>query len=135
MIRIAALALALAFAPASAVHAQGSEADAFTTLIADYEAFLEERDIMTRGRRGDLDAASRWPDASFEAVEAWDEAMAGFHARLEDIDPATLTGTDVASHAVLAYTLRTATELPRAQSAMTPSPMIADFIPPPISPP
>lgn len=120
MIRTFALALALTLAPAFVAPVQAEEPDAFTNLIADYEAFLEERDIMTRGRRGDLDAASRWPDSSFEAVAAWDEAMAGFHARLEDIDTSALARTDVASHAVLAYTLRTAIELPRARSAMTP---------------
>jgi uncharacterized protein (DUF885 family) len=120
MIRTFVLVFALAVAPAATAHAQPEETSALTALIADYEAFLEERDVMTRGRRGDLDAASRWPDAGFEAVAAWDEAMAGFHARLEAIDPSTLTGTDIASHAVLAYTLRSAIELPRAQSAMIP---------------
>ena len=120
MIRTAVLALALTLAPAFVAPVQADEPSAFITLIADYEAFLEERDIMTRGRRGDLDAASRWPDAGFEAAAEWDEAMAGFHARLEEIDASVLTGTDVASHAVLAYTLRTAVELPRTRTALTP---------------
>jgi len=78
MIRTFALALALAFTPSVAAQAQSEEPGPFTVLIADYEAFLEERDVMTRGRRGDLDAASRWPDASFEAVAEWDAAMAVF---------------------------------------------------------
>ncbi|KAA5803414.1 DUF885 domain-containing protein [Alkalicaulis satelles] len=120
MIRTAALALALAFSPVLAPESRSASPDAFAQLVADYEAFLDERDLNARARRGDLEAAARWPDAGFEAVESWDAAMADFYARLAEIDASALTGTDVASHAVLSYTLRTAVELPRARTAMTP---------------
>jgi len=92
----------------------------FTALVAEYEAHEAERDVITRGRRGDLDAASRWPDASFEAVAAHDQAMAGFLERLEGIDPDALPADDAANYAVLAYLLESAAAIPATRTALTP---------------
>ncbi|XBQ17070.1 MAG: DUF885 domain-containing protein [Oceanicaulis sp.] len=111
---IVLLAVLLA-APAFADPAEDLEA-----LIADYEAFNEARDVIGKGRRGDLDAASRWPDASYEAVAARDSAMAEFLARLEAIDPGALPGDQAASYAVLAYLLESAAAIPSTRAAMTP---------------
>jgi uncharacterized protein (DUF885 family) len=110
----ASLALVLS-APAFADPVEDFEA-----LIADYEAFIEERNVNARARRGDLEAAAQWPDASFDAAETWDEAMVAFDARVDAIDPGALPGAHQASYAVLAYNLDTAVEVPRARTARMP---------------
>lgn len=97
-----------------------TRASEFSHLVADYEAFNNERNVMQRGRRGDLDAASIWPDVSFEAIEDTDAAMAGFKQRLDAIDPATLEGTDRASYAVLDYALESAIAIPSSMRMMIP---------------
>lgn len=115
ILRAAATFAVLFTAPAFA----DPDAD-FDALIADYEAFTAERDVITRGRRGDLDAAARWPDVGFEAVAEADAAMTGFAARLDAIDPTDLPDEDQASYAVLDYVLDSAVAIPRERSAMTP---------------
>ena len=109
-------ALLIAVTPA----AFADPAEDFAALIADYEAHEAERDVITRGRRGDLEAASRWPDASFEAVTAHDRAMAGFLQRLEGVDPAALPDDQAASYAVLAYLLESSAAIPATRTALTP---------------
>jgi len=108
-------AVLLAPAPAFADPAQDFEA-----LVADYEAFNQTRNVIQRGRDGDLEAAAQWPDAGFEAVAEADAAMAGFEAGLERIDAGALPETDQASYAVLAYLLDSATAIPGATEAMIP---------------
>ncbi|MCR9129161.1 MAG: DUF885 domain-containing protein [Alphaproteobacteria bacterium] len=103
--------------PASAF---ADPAEDFAALIADFEAHEAERDVITRGRRGDLEAASRWPDASFDAVAAHDQAMAGFLERLEGIDPEALPDDQAANYAVLAYLLESAAAIPATRTALTP---------------
>jgi len=110
----ASLSLAIA-APAFADPVEDFEA-----LIAEYEAFTEERNVNARARRGDLEAAAQWPDASFEAVESWDDAMSGFDTRIDAIDAADLGADHQASYAVLAYILDSATAIPRTRTAMIP---------------
>ncbi len=110
----ASLALVLS-APAFA-----NPVEDFEALIADYEAFVDERNLGARARRGDLEAAAQWPDASFEAVASWDEAMVAFDERVDAIDPADLPEVHQASYAVMAYNLDTAVEVPRNQSAHFP---------------
>ena len=95
-------------------------AEDFAALIADYEAHEAARDVIRRGRRGDLEAASVWPDASFEAVAAHDRAMAGFLERLEAIDPDALPDDQAANYAVLAYQLESAAAIPASRAALTP---------------
>ncbi|TGY92340.1 DUF885 domain-containing protein [Marinicauda pacifica] len=92
----------------------------FEQLVEDYEAYNDSRDIIGRGRKGDLEAAAMWPDRSFEAITADDEQMEAFHDRLEDIDETALEGQDRASYAVLDYILSNAVALPDATSAMMP---------------
>jgi uncharacterized protein (DUF885 family) len=114
----AAVAASLAFVLTPAALADPA-AD-FAGLVADFEAHQSERDVITRGRRGDLEAASVWPDASFEAVAAHDQAMAGFLSRLEGIDPQALPEGEAANYAVLAYILENAAAIPQTRYALTP---------------
>ena len=102
------------------MQTQNGMESAFAALIADYEAFSAEQNVIQRGRRGDLEAAARWPDMSLEAVEARDAAMLGFKARLDAIDPDTLPPVDKTSHAVLAYLLDSAVAIPQTKRAMIP---------------
>jgi uncharacterized protein (DUF885 family) len=114
--RLLAASLSLALtAPALADPVEDFEA-----LIADYEAFTAERNVNARARRGDLEAAAQWPDASFEAAQSWDEAMTGFDARIDAIDAGDLPEAHQASYAVLAYILDSATAIPRTRTAMIP---------------
>lgn len=83
----------------------------FDALVADFEAFELERNPISAGRRGDLEAAGRWPDPSPEAVSARREANATFHARLQAIDAAALDDNRQVSYAVLGYRLGSAVEL------------------------
>ena len=108
--------LLMVFTPA----ALADPAQDFAALIADYEAHEAARDVITRGRRGDLEAAAVWPDASFEAVAAHDRAMADFLVRLEGVDPGALPDDQAASYAVLAYLLESAAAVPATRKALTP---------------
>ena len=113
---IASLIIALLTAPAAFADAAGD----FAALVADYEAFNEERNVLQRARRGDLEAAAQWPDAGFEAVEEQQAAMEAFHERLEAIDAEALEGVDRASYAVLSHRLDTAVAIPAERRAMLP---------------
>ncbi|MCC5981309.1 MAG: DUF885 domain-containing protein, partial [Oceanicaulis sp.] len=93
---------------------------AFATLVADYEAWHAERNLSARARDGDLEAARLWRDVSPEGVAQYDEDMARFYARLQTISLDGLDQTERASFAVLEYLLRSAVELPRAQSMLMP---------------
>ncbi len=116
----AGLGAAAFIAPLAAAPAFADPAEDFGALVADYEAFNDARDVIGKGRRGDLEAAARWPDAGFEAVAEEDAAMAGFDARLDAIDRGALPDSDQASYAVLAYLLDSATTIPGEMSAMIP---------------
>ena len=83
----------------------------FDALVADYEAWRLAQNPVAAGRQGDLDAAARWPDGSFDAVAARNEANAAFLARLEAIDPDALDPRQQVSHAVLDYLLGSAVAL------------------------
>ncbi|MEQ8404839.1 MAG: DUF885 domain-containing protein [Oceanicaulis sp.] len=112
---IAAGAAALLAAPAFAEPVEDFEA-----LIAEYEAFNEARNVISRGRQGDLEAAAQWPDNSADAVAERDAAMAAFAERLEEIDRAALPQDEHANYAVLAYLLDSATAIDGEMSAMIP---------------
>lgn len=113
-------AAAMAFSIALSAPAYADPAEDFAALIADFESHRAEQNVITRGRRGDLEAASVWPDASFEAVAARDQAMAGFLERLEGIDPEALPDAEGANYAVLAYILENAAAIPQTRYALTP---------------
>ncbi|PWE18256.1 DUF885 domain-containing protein [Marinicauda salina] len=114
----------LIFAAAAACLASGAAladpAQDFAALVADFEALTEERDVITRGREGDMDAAASWPDNSPEALAELDAAMAEFDARLEAINAEALEGQDRASYAVLDYLLDSAVALPASEGAYFP---------------
>lgn len=109
--------LALIAAP---ITAHADPAEDFASLVADFEADSAEANVITRGRRGDLEAASVWPDMSFDAITRRDQAMAAFLERLEGIDPGALPRDQRASHAVLAYVLEGAAAIPASRSHLTP---------------
>lgn len=92
----------------------------FATLVADYEAWTEERNVQARIRAGDLDAMRDWSDISRETIELRDAQTAQFYGRLQAIDAAALEGSDTASYAVLEHILRHETALPDAQSMYFP---------------
>ena len=97
------IVVALAGTPAMADSSADREFDA---LVAAYEIWQAEQEPVVAGRRGDLQAAARWPDASAAAVRARREADRAFLARLERIPVDRLTGNNRISHAVLDYLLR-----------------------------
>jgi len=97
--------------PDPATTTAPTPAAAFDALVADYEAFRLQHDPVSAGRRGDLEAAARWPDMSFEAVAERLWAQAAFLARLQEIDAGALEPGQQASHAVLDYLLRSEVEL------------------------
>jgi uncharacterized protein (DUF885 family) len=85
----------------------------FDALVAEFEAFQLQHDPVRAGRKGDLEAAARWPDVSPEAVAERHRAHEAFLARLERIDAAAFEDSRLVSHAVLEYLLRSAVELGR----------------------
>ncbi len=102
-VAVAASLLALSAGPALAdQHAD----DKFDSLVKDYEVWQAEQNPIRAGRRGNIEAAARWPDATPAAVRTRREVERTFLARLGDIDAATLTGNNPTSHAVLEYVLR-----------------------------
>jgi uncharacterized protein (DUF885 family) len=85
----------------------------FDALVADFEAFELRHNPVRAGRKGDLEAAARWPDASPEAVTERRREHEAFLARLERIDAAGFADSRQVSYAVLEYLLRSAVELGR----------------------
>lgn len=103
--------LAAAWAQADPKTASAEPGAAFAALVADYEAWRKAVDPIRAGRDGDLEAAARWPDPSFAAVERRHRAEREFLERLRAIDSAHLTPTDATSYTVLSYLLETAVEM------------------------
>jgi len=86
--------------------AEEPDADArFDALTAEYDRWRLEHNPVRAGRRGDLEAAARWPDMSEQAVAERNRAEREFRARLDRIDRDALTGTRPTSYAVLDYLL------------------------------
>ncbi|MGK7294609.1 MAG: DUF885 domain-containing protein [Candidatus Wenzhouxiangella sp. M2_3B_020] len=104
---IAALVLAAGLLSAwtSADEEPRSAGERFDALVADYETWRLDHDPILAGRRGDLKAAARWPDLSFDAVEARRRAQQRFLKRLEAVDDGQLDVARGASFAVLEYLL------------------------------
>jgi len=96
---IALALIALLYGPRFAAAA--TPAEALHAVLADYDRYLIEADPVEAGRRGDLEAARRWPDDSQAAVAARHRQLQGFHDRLGAIDPAALAGADALNHALL----------------------------------
>ena len=86
-------------APATARPAEA----ALNALIADYETYLKAIDPFAAGGEGDVEAMGRVPDLSraFELAQ---------RARLETIDPASLSQAARINHAFLLYSLKRGVE-------------------------
>jgi uncharacterized protein (DUF885 family) len=104
---------------AAAVH-RAEAAEAFVTLVAEFEAFSLANNPVRAGRLGDVEAAARWPDASFEAVAERKAAQDEFRVRLHAIDAGALDEGAQISHAVLDYLLRSAAEFGRFEDERVP---------------
>ncbi|MDT8439049.1 MAG: DUF885 domain-containing protein [Wenzhouxiangellaceae bacterium] len=102
--------LAAALLGASLVRA-GMPAEAFDRLVADYEAQQLADNPLRAVRHGDLEAAARWPDRSFEAVERGRQQARTFFERLQNVDADALDGARADSYAVLHYLLQTELKL------------------------
>jgi uncharacterized protein (DUF885 family) len=98
-------------ATVAAADHRAEAAEAFAALVADFEAFQLANNPIRAGRLGDLEAAARWPDASFEAVAERKARGTEFQTRLNAIDAGALDEGAQVSHAVLDYLLRSASEL------------------------
>ncbi len=109
MIAVGALTSSLLAAAASGEADLATER--FALLVADFEAHSLASDPIRAGRQGDLRAAARWPDASFEAVAEYQRVSSEFHRRLEAIDVDALDSNDQISYRVLAHLLRFREEL------------------------
>jgi len=120
--RIAGMALLLAGSggPLVAGEENGSADARFEALVDDYEQWRAANNPIRAGRRGDLEAAARWPDPSFEAVAARRAAERGFKRRLDGIDVQALSQANRASHAVLDYLLETAVTMAAFEPERTP---------------
>ncbi len=81
---------------------------AFDRLVADYETWRLAENPIEAGRRGDLEALARWPDAGPAAVDRRRTRTRQFLARLDAIDATALPAGARTSHAVLAYLLDSA---------------------------
>ncbi|MFN2334991.1 MAG: DUF885 family protein [Wenzhouxiangellaceae bacterium] len=88
----------------------GSVDGRFGQLVADYESFSQAHNPIRAGRRGDLEAAARWPDPSAEAVAERRRVQQRLFERVEEIDPEQLTEANRSSYAVMHYLLRSAVE-------------------------
>ncbi|MGF1461653.1 MAG: DUF885 family protein [Maricaulaceae bacterium] len=100
--RLAGLAALLAAAATSA-HAQ---ADAeLQTLIADFESFELERDVIRSGREGDLDALSRLPDVRPETIAAQLDQAQAFLKRAMAIPTRDLDAEDQLNRDLLIWVL------------------------------
>lgn len=77
----------------------------FARLIEDFEAHELAHDPIRAGRRGDLEAASRWPDNRPETLADKLSNERAFRDRLAAIDEASLNENDQVSHLVMAHLL------------------------------
>ena len=114
------LLIACSLAMTAAASAFADATADFAALVEDYEAWRLANNPIVAGRRGDLEAAARWLDASFEAAEARVAAQAAFLERLDVIDEEALTGADPATAIVLRYLLEDSVALPETMTARIP---------------
>ena len=81
--------------------AGGAGAQPWPELSADYSRYLAAADPLAAGQRGDLAAASRWPDNSPTAMARRQRELTAFRRRLDDIAVGALSPTDALSHAIM----------------------------------
>ena len=99
------LIMSLVLAGLTAASLQAAPTAEFAELIAEFEALELNADPVRAGRRGDLEAASRWPDQSPSALSARREANAELFQRLKAIDSDALPEDDQISYQVLDHVL------------------------------
>jgi len=107
------LAGCLGFAPVGQATGERGADQRFDALVAAYETWRTADSPIHAGREGDLEAAARWPDATFAAVERRRKDRRSFLKRLDGIDTGALTGSNPISYAVLDYVLRSEVALAR----------------------
>ncbi len=94
----------------SAFAAADPAAD-FEQLISAFETHELAQDPVRAGRRGDLEAASRWPDSSPDTLAGRLADERNFRQQLSDIDADALGEVERVSHLVMAYLLDSRLEL------------------------
>jgi uncharacterized protein (DUF885 family) len=75
-------------------------------IIAAYDALKAEADPISAGLRGDLDAASRWPDDSPPAIRRRLAQLTALQTRLDAVPASELTGEDALNRSLLAWYLK-----------------------------
>ncbi|TVQ35930.1 MAG: DUF885 domain-containing protein [Wenzhouxiangella sp.] len=80
-------------------------AEAFEALVNAFEAHELTHNPIRAGERGDLQAAGRWPDLSFESAANQLQAEAEFLERLQAISADQFDDSDAISYAVMEYLL------------------------------
>lgn len=110
LLALAAPGAAARAAPAQdhAEAARNAENPVLDAILADYEAYLRDRNPVGAGREGDRAALSRLSDSSRAFEEAQAPLLQGFADRLAAIDPAGLSHDDRLNHAFLTYVLERA---------------------------
>lgn len=81
--------------------AMAGPADDLRTVLTDYDKLLILADPIGAGQRGDLEAASRWPDDRPAAVATRTATQEKLLARLRAIPATQLKGDDALNHALL----------------------------------
>lgn len=97
-----------------------SPALALTTLIQEFEQFELTSNPVQAGRKGDLDALARWPDASVEAVQRNRTVNQAFYDRLQAINSSALKANNRINYIVLDYLLSSRVELGQFQQERMP---------------
>ena len=110
--------IAMAMAALMTAPAAPAAPDEFAAIIADFEAFTADQNVIRAGRRGDLEAAARWPDMSPEAMAARRDARSALLARLQAVDAGALNADEQASYAVLEHLLEGALSVPARRQQM-----------------
>ena len=86
--------------------AAGPPADpsgALRSVLSDYDSYLKQIDPVSAGQRGDLAAASRWPDDTQAAVARHQDVLAGLQQRLRAIPQTSLHGEDLLNCQLLTW--------------------------------
>ncbi len=103
-VRVAAAWVVSAGLSARAGDAPGASAQ-LGALLADYDGWLAEADPVSAGARGDLRAASRWPDHSAASVAGRTRRLSQLQARLAAIQAGQLRGEDLLNARLLGWTI------------------------------
>jgi uncharacterized protein (DUF885 family) len=99
------LIVGFALSAALPVHAGSAE---LQSLVKDYERFSRAQDPIRSAQRGDVDAATRWPDDTPEAVAERKRALEDFRARLDRLAKTDLDAAEALERDVLADRVVTA---------------------------